>query len=117
MVDAGTLARRATSPIVISSGMQPLDFKPGSTVKVWGMTTAQSSIPNHHANYPGFTGLGGFLAAASMVAGGGGNARLAERISHLAAGEAVADIGCGPGTAARRAARLGAQVFGVDPAP
>lgn len=43
--------------------------------------------------------------------------RLAERLSELAAGDAVADIGCGPGTAARRAARLGALVFGVDPAP
>jgi ubiquinone/menaquinone biosynthesis C-methylase UbiE len=52
-----------------------------------------------------------------MVPGGAGNARLAERLSKLAAGDAVADIGCGPGTAARRAARLAAAVVGVDPAP
>src|SRR6516225_4696205 len=81
------------------------------------MTTTQHSVPNHHAHYPGFAGPAGFLAGASMVLGGEGNARLAERLSELAAGDAVADIGCGPGTAVRLAARLGASVVGVDPAP
>ena len=81
------------------------------------MTTGQSSVPNHHARYPGFAGPAGFLAAASMVLGGKGNARLAGRVSDLAAGDVVADIGCGPGTAARHAARLGASVVGIDPAP
>jgi ubiquinone/menaquinone biosynthesis C-methylase UbiE len=81
------------------------------------MTTTQPSVPNHHAHYPGFAGPAGFLAGASMMLGGGGNARLAERLSELAAGDAVADIGCGPGTAARHAAGLGASVVGVDPAP
>src|SRR5215467_12805295 len=80
------------------------------------MTTMQPSVPNHHAQYPGFAGPTGFLVAASMVLGGAGNARLAERLSDLTASDAVADIGCGPGTAARRAARLGASVVGVDPA-
>ncbi len=81
------------------------------------MTTSQSAVPNHHAHYPGFAGPAAYLAAASMVLGGKANARLAERVSQLAAGDAVADIGCGPGTAARRAARLGASVVGIDPAP
>lgn len=81
------------------------------------MTTVQPSIPNHHAHYRGFAGPAGFLAAASMVLGGNGNARLAEHLTELAAGDAVADIGCGPGTAARRAASRGAVVFGIDPAP
>ena len=81
------------------------------------MTTTQSPVPNHHAHYPGFAGPAGFFAAASMALGGAGNARLAERLSALTAGDAVADIGCGPGTAARRAARLGASVVGIDPAP
>jgi ubiquinone/menaquinone biosynthesis C-methylase UbiE len=81
------------------------------------MTTGQPSVPNHHARHPGFAGPAGFLAAASMVLGGKGNARLAVRLSELAAGDTVADIGCGPGTAARRAARLGASVVGIDPAP
>src|SRR5215469_3681561 len=81
------------------------------------MTTDELSVPNHHAHHRGFAGPAGFLAAASMLPGGRGNARLAERLSELAARDAVADIGCGPGTAARRAARLGATVVGVDPAP
>jgi ubiquinone/menaquinone biosynthesis C-methylase UbiE len=81
------------------------------------MTTTQSSVPNHHAHYPGFAGPPGFFAAASMVPGGAGNARLAVRLSELTAGDAVADIGCGPGTAARHAARQGASVVGIDPAP
>ncbi|HEX9033246.1 MAG TPA: class I SAM-dependent methyltransferase [Streptosporangiaceae bacterium] len=81
------------------------------------MTTVQPSVPNHHANYPGFAGPAGFLAAASMVLGGGGDARLAVRLCEPIEGDVVADIGCGPGTAARRAARLGARVVGIDPAP
>jgi ubiquinone/menaquinone biosynthesis C-methylase UbiE len=81
------------------------------------MTMMQPSVPNHHAHYPGFAGPVGFLAAASMVAGGAGNARLAESVSELAVNDAVADIGCGTGTAARRAANLGASVVGIDPAP
>jgi ubiquinone/menaquinone biosynthesis C-methylase UbiE len=81
------------------------------------MTIAQPCVPNHHADYPGFAGPAGFLAGASMALGGKPKARLAGRLARLAAGDAVADIGCGPGTAARHAASLGAQVFGVDPAP
>ena len=81
------------------------------------MTTTQPSVPNHHAHYPGFAGPAGFLVAASMVLGGAGNARLAVRLSELTAGDTVADIGCGPGTAARHAARQDASVVGIDPAP
>jgi len=76
-----------------------------------------TTVPNHHAHFPGFSGPTGLLAAASMVLGGEANARLAERISEITATDTVADIGCGPGTAARRAARLGASVVGIDPAP
>ena len=81
------------------------------------MMTRKPSVPNHHAHYPGFAGPAGYLAAASMALGGAGNARLAERLSVLVASDTVADIGCGPGTAARRAAGLGASVVGIDPAP
>jgi SAM-dependent methyltransferase len=80
------------------------------------MTTEQTPVPNHHAHLPGFAGPAGFIAAITMLPGGEANARLAERLSELTAGDAVADIGCGPGTAARRAARLGASVIGIDPA-
>jgi len=81
------------------------------------MTTDQTSVPNHHAHFRGFAGLAGFVAAATMVPGGAANASLVERIMGITARDTVADIGCGPGTAARRAARLGASVVGIDPAP
>jgi ubiquinone/menaquinone biosynthesis C-methylase UbiE len=81
------------------------------------MTTQPIPIPNHHADYPGFAGLTGFVAAASMVLGRKGDARVAEGMSGLAPGDAVVDIGCGPGAAVRHAARRGASVVGVDPAP
>lgn len=81
------------------------------------MTNSQTLVPNHHADYPGFAGPAGFLAAATMALGGTGDARLAVRLGEIRAGDTVADIGCGPGTAARHAARLGASVTGIDPAP
>jgi ubiquinone/menaquinone biosynthesis C-methylase UbiE len=73
-------------------------------------------VPNHHAHYPGFAGLCGLLAALSMIRREG-DARLVEQLIGLRPDDTVLDIGCGPGTAVRRAARLGATVTGVDPAP
>jgi ubiquinone/menaquinone biosynthesis C-methylase UbiE len=80
------------------------------------MTTEQATwVPNHHAHYPAFAGLSGLLAALSMI-GREGDARLVEQLSGLRPDDTVLDIGCGPGTAVRHAARLGATVTGVDPA-
>ena len=73
--------------------------------------------PNHHANYPGFAGFSGLIAGLSMTAGRDGVARLAADLAEVTAADRVVDVGCGPGTAAREAARRGAQVWGVDPAP
>lgn len=81
------------------------------------MATQHTDAPNHHAGHPGFSGFSGYLAAASMVLGRTGDARLAQRLSGLGSDDTVVDVGCGPGTAARGAARLGASVVGVDPAP
>jgi SAM-dependent methyltransferase len=77
----------------------------------------QHAPPNHHANYPGFGGVAGLVAALSMVFGRMGDAQLAVGLSGTGSGDRVVDIGCGPGTAVRYAARLGATVTGVDPAP
>ena len=75
-----------------------------------------TTAPNHHAHYPRFAGTRGLVAALSMVAGRGSDARLAARLAELEPGDIVIDIGCGPGAAARHAARRGASVIGVDPA-
>jgi len=72
--------------------------------------------PNHHADYPGFAGIAGLVAALSMVFGRKGDAQLAVRLSGTGSGDTVVDLGCGPGVAVRYAARLGATVIGVDPA-
>jgi ubiquinone/menaquinone biosynthesis C-methylase UbiE len=77
----------------------------------------QQAPPNHHANYPGFAGVAGLVAAVSMAFGRKGDAQLAVRLSGMGSGDRVVDIGCGPGVAVRYAARLGATVIGVDPAP
>jgi ubiquinone/menaquinone biosynthesis C-methylase UbiE len=78
---------------------------------------APTNVPNHHAHYPAFAGVAGVFAAASMVVGRGTDAELVEVLSGLGPGDVVVDVGCGPGTAARRAATRGASVTGVDPAP
>jgi ubiquinone/menaquinone biosynthesis C-methylase UbiE len=80
------------------------------------MTDADTLVPNHHAHYPGFSGFSGLLAALSMVRGRAEEADLAVEATHLTSTDRLVDVGCGPGSAARRAARRGAAVTGVDPA-
>lgn len=74
-------------------------------------------VPNHHGHHAGFSGVTGFLAALSMTVGRSGDAKFAAGVTGLTARDAVLDVGCGPGVAARHAASLGAQVTGLDPAP
>lgn len=79
-------------------------------------TRPETHIPNHHAHFPGFAGTTGMLAAMSMSVGRRADAALAIELTELSGSDRLVDIGCGPGTAARRAARLGTRVTGVDPA-
>jgi ubiquinone/menaquinone biosynthesis C-methylase UbiE len=78
------------------------------------MTT--TSAPNHHADYRGFAGVMGTLAGLTMLLMGRARARLAVTVSSVSDTDHVVDIGCGPGSAARAAARRGARVTGIDPA-
>ena len=73
-------------------------------------------VPNHHAHHAGFSGLTGLVAALSMTIGREADAALAIDLARLDATDHVVDIGCGPGTAVRRAARIGARATGIDPA-
>jgi ubiquinone/menaquinone biosynthesis C-methylase UbiE len=79
--------------------------------------TIGASTPNHHAHYPPFTGIAGAAAALSMLVARDDDARLALETTGVIRGTRLLDIGCGPGTAARMAARAGALVTAVDPAP
>jgi ubiquinone/menaquinone biosynthesis C-methylase UbiE len=74
------------------------------------------TAPNHHRHHPGFSGVTGLLAAVTFSFGRGDDAALAIRLTGTEPGDRVVDIGCGPGAAARRAAKLGATVSGIDPA-
>ncbi len=80
--------------------------------------TAPEVLPvNHHADHPGFSGVTGAIVGLMLLWMGRANARLAAEATGVSAGDHVVDIGCGPGGAAREAARRGARVTGVDPAP
>ncbi|QYG93292.1 class I SAM-dependent methyltransferase [Iamia sp. SCSIO 61187] len=75
------------------------------------------SVPNHHADHPGFSGISGTVLALVFAVGRGRAARVAADLADVAPGDHVVDVGCGPGTALRIAARRGASGVGVDPAP
>jgi ubiquinone/menaquinone biosynthesis C-methylase UbiE len=79
--------------------------------------THRDDVPNHHAHHGGFAGFTGLFLALGMAIGREGDAAFAVDLARLEPTDHVVDIGCGPGTAVRRANRLGARVTGVDPAP
>ena len=57
------------------------------------------------------------ITALSMTAGRGPLARTVADAAGLTPADRVVDIGCGPGTAVRLAARRAATATGIDPAP
>jgi ubiquinone/menaquinone biosynthesis C-methylase UbiE len=81
------------------------------------MDMSSADAVNHHAGHPGFAGVIGLLAGLTMIVAGGAVARLAADLASVSDADRVVDVGCGPGTAVRKAARRGARVTGVDPAP
>jgi SAM-dependent methyltransferase len=81
------------------------------------MDLSSADAVNHHAGHPGFAGVTGLLAGLTMIVAGRAIAHLAADLASVSDADRVIDIGCGPGTAVRAAARRGAHVTGVDPAP
>lgn len=80
------------------------------------MSNASSPLAiNHHADHPGFSGPTAVLCGLLFLLVGRAKAKLAADIADISAADHVVDVGCGPGTAARVAARRGARVTGVDP--
>lgn len=74
-----------------------------------------TSTPNHHADHPGFSGIGAWIAGLTMVPGRGPVARLVCDLAGVGPADVVVDVGSGPGAAAREAARRSATVIGVEP--
>lgn len=70
---------------------------------------------NHHAAYPGCSGITGILGGLAMLLLGRSTARLVVDLAELSSGDRAIDLGCGPGNAVRLAARVGAQATGIDP--
>ncbi|UXA19909.1 class I SAM-dependent methyltransferase [Mycobacterium sp. SMC-4] len=70
---------------------------------------------NHHRDHPGFSGPTGALCALVFLLTGRRPAQRAVALTAVTAADHVVDVGCGPGTAVRRAARCGARATGVDP--
>ncbi|MGV0645241.1 class I SAM-dependent methyltransferase [Mycolicibacterium sp. XJ879] len=70
---------------------------------------------NHHADHPGFSGVMAVLCGLVFLLMGPKNARLVMDLAGISADDHVIDIGCGPGSAVREAARRGAHATGVDP--
>ncbi len=81
------------------------------------MNMSSAGAANHHADHPGFAGVTGLLAGLTMIVGRGAVVRLTADLASVSDADRVVDVGCGPGTAVREAARRGARVTGVDPAP
>jgi SAM-dependent methyltransferase len=78
--------------------------------------STEAVAPNHHADRRAFTGLFGVVAALTMIGGREPDSRLAAELADVQPNDAVVDIGCGTGAAARFAADRGATVTAVDPA-
>jgi len=81
--------------------------------------TTQAGDPNHTRGASCQLGhrAFGLLTAVSMTVRRGAAAREIAALADLTERDRVVDVGCGPGTAVRQAARQAAEVTGVDPAP
>jgi SAM-dependent methyltransferase len=80
------------------------------------MTAAGHQHGNAH-EHERFQGVSGLIVGATMLVGRGSLSRLVSGLAGAGPGDRVIDVGCGPGGAAREAARRGATVTGVDPSP
>jgi ubiquinone/menaquinone biosynthesis C-methylase UbiE len=64
-----------------------------------------------------FSGLFGLVAGMAMAVRRGRLARAVADLAGVGPGDRVVDVGCGPGTFLREAARRGAEATGIEPAP
>jgi ubiquinone/menaquinone biosynthesis C-methylase UbiE len=79
--------------------------------------TAPDRQPAHAHGQQRFGGVLGLMIGVVLLVGRGAVSRLVADLANVGPGDQVLDVGCGPGGAAREAARRGAAVTGVDPAP
>ena len=80
------------------------------------MTAADHQHGTAHG-HERFQGACGLVIGVVLLVGRGAVSRLVADLAGVGPQDRVLDVGCGPGGAAREAARRGAAVTGVDPAP
>jgi ubiquinone/menaquinone biosynthesis C-methylase UbiE len=80
------------------------------------MTAPDRHQGNEHAQQR-FGGVLGLVIGVVLLVGRGAASRLVADLAQVGPDDQVLDVGCGPGGAAREAARRGAAVTAVDPAP
>jgi len=80
------------------------------------MTAADHEHGTAHG-HERFQGACGLVIGVVLLVGRGAVSRLVADLAGVGPQDRVLDVGCGPGGAAREAARRGAAVTGVDPAP
>jgi ubiquinone/menaquinone biosynthesis C-methylase UbiE len=86
---------------------------PGTEEQVMTAAGHQHGSAHGHERFQGVSGL---AIGTVMLVGRGSLSRLVADLAGVGPGDRVLDVGCGPGGAAREAARRGAEVTGVDPA-
>jgi ubiquinone/menaquinone biosynthesis C-methylase UbiE len=79
--------------------------------------TAADHQHGHAHEQRRFSGVVGLIIGVVLLVGRRPVSRLVADLADVGPGDQVLDVGCGPGGAAREAARRSAVVTGVDPAP
>ncbi len=100
----------------MTSPRDPSASRPPAPNSFGSDTPGDLPAPNHHAHHAGFSGVKGLVSALTMLVGRRADAELAVERTGTGPDDHVVDVGSGPGSTARRAARAGARVTGVEPA-
>ena len=81
------------------------------------VSSPEAISPSHASHEHAVSRLYEIVTALSLTVGRRGVARAVADLAQLSPTDRVLDVGCGPGTAVRVAARRGATAAGIDPSP
>ena len=81
------------------------------------VSSPEAISPSHASHEHAVSRLYEIVKALSLTVGRGGVAHAVAELAQPSPTDRVLDVGCGPGTAVRVAARRGATAAGIDPSP